>query len=706
MKKTELLSPAGNMETLLAAIHNGADAVYIGGKFFGARAFAPNFDNEDLKKAVYYAHLYNVKLYVTANTVIFEDEIEEFLEYMKFLYEINVDAVIMQDIGMISLVRKLIPNLEIHASTQINAHNDETLKLLKSIGVKRVVLAREMTINEIKNLKADIELEIFIHGALCVSYSGNCLFSSLNGGRSGNRGKCVGSCRLPYTLLQNNKEIKNEYLLSTKELCQVNNIKEILDCNIESLKIEGRMKSPEYVGYVTKIYRKLIDQYYQNQDPKITEEELINLTKLFNRKFTDGYLFEDNIYNTKSPNHLGYPLGQIIKLTNKKIYIKLSDNLYQEDGIRFVNNHKGMILNKLYNEKGLLVNHIKKGNIAVIDNKIDIKTKDDVSKTIDTKLIKEISNYQKKKIPISFIVKAKLGKPLTVTIKDNTNTITKTSVSLEKAINKPTTKEEIIQKLNKLGNTPFTIENIDIDLDQVFIPIKYLNDLRRNLCDELIKQKTKSKNKIEFHYQKKEINAKEKNSINILVRNENQLKTALKYADKIYTEDFELYKKYKNKNVYYKLPRIIQNYKHFENENLLVSELGSVYKYSKNNNVITDYPLNVTNSETVKFLKSLNVKTVTLSVEIKDYDLIKKYAKDTEIIIYGKLDLMILKDFHFKGDNLSLKDRFGNVFPIINGKYTTILHCNNLVKNNIKGNSRIILFNENEKQIKTLINQD
>lgn len=705
MKKTELLSPAGNMETLLAAIHNGADAVYVGGKFFGARAFAPNFNNEDLKKAVYYAHLYNVKLYITANTVIFEDEIEEFLEYMKFLYEINVDAVIMQDIGMISLVRKLIPDLEIHASTQINAHNDESLKLLKSIGVKRVVLAREMTINEIKNLKTDIELEIFIHGALCVSYSGNCLFSSLNGGRSGNRGKCVGSCRLPYTLLQNNKEIKNEYILSTKELCQVNSIKKILDCNIDSLKIEGRMKSPEYVGYVTKIYRKLIDQYYQNQNPKITEEELINLAKLFNRNFTNGYLFEDNIYNTKSSNHLGYPLGQIIKLTNKKIYIKLSDNLYQEDGIRFVNNHQGMIVNKLYNEKGLLVNQIRKGNIAIIDNKVNIKTKDKVNKTIDTNLIKQISNYNEKKIPISFIVKAQLNKPLTITIKDNINEITKTSIYLEKAKNKPTTKEEIIQKLNKLGNTPFKAESIDIALDQVFIPIKYLNELRRNLCDELIKQKTKSNNKIEFKYKKEETHQKEKDNINILVRNENQLKTALKYADKIYTEDFELYKKYKNKNVYYKLPRIIQQFKHFENENLLVSELGSVYKYSKNNNVITDYPLNATNSETVKFLQSLNVKMVTLSVEIKDYDLIKKYTKDTETVTYGKIDLMILKDFHIKDNNLSLKDRLGNIFPIINEKYITILHCNNIIKN-IKGNSRIILFNENEKQIKTLINQD
>ena len=289
--RTELLSPAGNMETLIAACNNGADAVYVGGKAFGARAFAPNFSNSELKEAVKYCHLYGVKLYVTANTVVFENEIEDFLDYMKFLYEIGVDAVIMQDLGMISLVRRLIPNLEIHASTQINCHNDESLYLLHEMEITRAVLAREMSIDEIKGLKCPIEKEIFIHGALCVSYSGQCLFSSLNGGRSGNRGSCTGSCRLPYKLYDDKEKIKTsgKYLLSTKELCSVNNIKSILDLKIDSLKIEGRMKSPEYVGYVTKVYRRLIDEYYLGGNPTITEDEMYNLTTLFNREFTQGY---------------------------------------------------------------------------------------------------------------------------------------------------------------------------------------------------------------------------------------------------------------------------------------------------------------------------------------------------------------------------------------------------------------------------------
>ena len=208
MQKPELLSPAGNMDALKAAIHNGADAIYISGKNFGARKFADNFDNKSLIEAINYAHLYDVKIYVTTNTLIYENEVEDFISYLKFLYLNGVDAVIMQDIGMMSLARKIVPNLEIHASTQGNNCNDDTLKLYNELGVSRVVLARELSLEQINGLKTNIEKEVFIHGALCICYSGCCLFSSLNGGRSGNRGECAGPCRLPYTLIKNNKIVK------------------------------------------------------------------------------------------------------------------------------------------------------------------------------------------------------------------------------------------------------------------------------------------------------------------------------------------------------------------------------------------------------------------------------------------------------------------------------------------------------------------
>ena len=683
MFKTELLAPAGNMETLKAAVQNGADAVYIGGKMYGARAFANNFTLDEIKTALKYCHLYSVKLYVTANTVIFENEIEDFLDYMKFLYESGVDAVIMQDLGMISLVRKLIPDLEIHASTQINVHNDESLFFLKNMGVKRAVLAREMSIDEIKNLKCDIEKEIFIHGALCVSYSGQCLFSSLNGGRSGNRGECTQSCRLPY---ENNKT-KN-YYLSTKELCSVNHIKEILDLKINSLKIEGRMKSPTYVGYVTRIYRRLIDDYYKGLNPKITPIELYNLTTLFNRKFTDGYLFNDNIYNIKSPNHLGSHLGIVIKITKDKIFVKLDEDLYQEDGIRFCSSNKGMIINKLYNEKGLLVNHVCKGDIAILDNKVNLKEKDSVNKTISKNLIKLIENTVPKKIPISFKVFAKAFNELTLTVTDDINTITLKSIKLDKALNKPTTKEEIYSKLNKLGNTPFYLKSCEINLDNAFIPMKILNNLKRDIIDKLILKRTEKENKINFKYEKHLIN--ENNNIpSFLVRNEEQLKMVLGKG-RIYTEDFKLYKKYKNSNVFYKLPRIMYEFPDFKGENLLISELGGIYKYSKDNFVIADYPLNITNSETVNFLHNIGVKTSTISPEVKDFEL-EKYSYPTEKIVYGKPDLMILKNFN--KDIKYLKNNLNNYFPIIHGKYTTILHHKNI---NLKDKGRMLLYDEKE----------
>ena len=686
MKKPELLSPAGNMETLKAAINNGADAVYVGGESFSARAYAKNFDKKELLEAVKYCHLYGKKLYVAVNTIIFENEIKKCLDYLKYLYEINIDAVIMQDIGMINLTRKLMPQLEIHASTQLNCHNEECLKLLKKIGVKRAVLAREMTLDEIKKIKTNIELEIFIHGALCVSYSGRCLFSSLNGGRSGNRGKCVGSCRLPYEIYKNGNKLDYKYPLSTKELFTANNIEEILKTNIKSLKIEGRMKSKEYVAYVTKVYRRLIDDYYNGKKPKITEAEIINLKKLYNRKFTNGYLFNDNIYNTSSSNHLGTTLGKIIKINKNKIYIKLTDNLHMEDGIRFINENKGMIVNKLYDKNGLLKKEIPKNSIAIIDNKLNIKSKGNISKTIDKKLIKEINNTNQIKVPITFSLYAHESKPLKLTISDGKNIIKEENIILSKPINKRTTEEEITEKLNKINNTPFEIKKINIDLKNVFIPLSKLNELKHNLIDKLIQERTKINNKINFKYEKKQINKKQ-NLNNYFIKNEKELLQIKNKADIIYTENYDLYKKYKNLNIYYRLPNIMKNFPKYENERLLINDLGSLNKYYKNNKIITDYTLNIANSESVKFIQNYDVKLVTLSPEIPDYEILK-YTTNTEIIKKGYLELMILNNFYLKGENIYLKDKFGNKYKIITTNETKIISNKEIINNNINTNKR------------------
>lgn len=706
--KTELLSPAGDLETLKYAINNGADAVYIGGKKFGARAFATNFTNEEIKEAIYLCHLYGVKLYVTLNTVVFENEIEYFLENVKFLYESGVDALIVQDLGMIKLIKKYFKDFEIHASTQMHTHNNDCVKVLKRLGVSRVVLAREMNIEEIKKLDKDIEKEAFIHGALCVSYSGCCLFSSLNGGRSGNRGACVGSCRLPYKIIKNGKEVNDDdYPLSTKDLCSVYNIKELLDAGIDSLKIEGRMKSKEYVGLVTRIYRKLIDAYYNNEEIIVSDEDINNLKKMFNRKFTNGYLFEDNIYNSKSPNHLGINIGKVIKVNKHKIYIKLNCDLHQEDAIRFCQSNKGMILNKLYNENGLLVNKVSKDNIAIVDNKINLKTEDDVNITIDNHLNKEITNTKDKKIDISFDVYGRPEEPLTITISDKINKITEKFEVLEKAKKIATTKETIFEKLNKLGNTPFQLDKLNCDIKDVFIPMTILNDARRILSEKLINQRTKINRTCNYDYVKEKVNRENKKEISFLVRNEKQLLAVLNKVDNIYVTDFKLYKKYKNDNIYYKVPRVNYDHLNLENENLLISDIGALNKF-KNNNIICDYTLNVCNCESVKALTSLGVKKVTLSPETPTglINEINKYTPNIEVIVYGKLELMALKSFEYS-DSDYLKDKFGNLFPIINNEYTSIMHFKNIDLTDLKLNTsiRIELFDETEKEIDKILSK-
>ena len=327
MKKPELLAPAGNIESFYAAINAGCDAVYLGGKVFGARAFSNNFTNEQILEVVNYAHLYGVKVYITCNTLIYEDEVESFMEYIEYLHKISVDAVIIQDIGMMDLIRKTFPNLEIHASTQMHIHNLEGAKLLSSLGIKRVVLARETSIEEIKKIKesTNIDLEIFVSGALCMSYSGQCLMSSLIGNRSGNRGSCSQSCRMKYDLYNDETKLSSDsYLLSTKDLNTLEYIGELIDLGIHSIKLEGRMKSEYYVYQAVKLYRSAINSYIENKKVNIDCKEVEKLQTIFNRNFTKGFLFNesnDNFLNSFRPNHMGIKIGDVIDYKNNLVQL-------------------------------------------------------------------------------------------------------------------------------------------------------------------------------------------------------------------------------------------------------------------------------------------------------------------------------------------------------------------------------------------------
>ena len=734
MKKIELLSPVGNINTLYQAIHNGADAVYLAGTSYGARKFADNFTNEELVNAIKYAHLYGVKVYVTVNTLIHENELEDCLSYIELLHVNGVDAIIVQDIGLITMVRQKFPNLEIHASTQAHNYNEEGIKLLKSLGVTRVVLARELSLTEINNIKVDVEKEVFIHGALCVSYSGCCLFSSLNGGRSGNRGECVGSCRLPYKLIKNNEVVRlqDKYLLSTKELNTLNNVKELIESGIDSLKIEGRMKSPFYVGYVTRLYRTLIDKYYNNEELIISEEEIKKLKKLFNREFTNGYLFNDkDIMNIKTPNHLGLEIGKVIDIDKKYIKIKLTDdNLYQNDGIRFKDANQGMIVNRLYDKNKLLKNNIEVNNICYLDNKFIVKPGDILIKTIDNNLIKELENYSLKKINIDIKVECLLGEKLKIVITDGVNIVISYGNVIESSMNREVTNEDINKCINKLGNTPFKLNNIEINKDSnIFISLSNINETRRDAILKLIdlRENTKKEviiNEINNNYKEKLNN---KINLNVLVRNIDQLKCAIdKKVDNIYITDYDLYSKYKElENVYYRVDRL-DNKKELSNERLLVGELGNIYKYKDNNILIGDYYLNVTNSSTIEYLLSLGLNRVTISPELEDIKIKDMMHKNynVELIIYGRLELMLMKYCPLKKclnyckecknskDKFFLENKDNERFPIIrNNCITHIMHSKNI--DNIKEinkyiemgitNYRIELFDEDYDEVSKLI---
>lgn len=657
--KKELLSPAGDMESLLEAIHNGADAVYLAMKSFGARKFAKNFSKEEIIEAIKLCHLYGVRIYVTMNTLVKESEVEDFLEQVKYLHINGVDAIIMQDFGMISLVRKMYPNLEIHASTQANNSSLDTIKMFYEMGVKRVVVSRELTLEEIKQINFPIEIETFIHGALCICYSGNCLMSSMIGTRSGNRGECAGSCRLKYALKDNDKTSPYEYLLSTKELNTSTKFSSLLNSNITSFKIEGRMKSAEYVGFITKFYRNIIDNKNIN-----LKEETEKLKVLFNRKFTEGNLFKtDNLMNTKSPNHIGIEIGKVLEVTNKYIKIKLTKELNQEDGIRFNESNSGMIVNFLYDKNMKLTNSVKANDIAYIDNKVDLKRKDTVYKTIDKKLVENLKKYDLKKIPVKYKVIAKWGSNLSIKISDGENEIIKEGSPVEKSKTSPITKERIEIQLKKLGNTPFITNNINIEMDNdIFISIGEINEIRRYLTNSLIDIRSNyKKDVIEEKVDFKNIEVKKESGMVATCYKETQLLKCLSMGFiRIYVKDINLYEKYKNhKEVYYYVERNTFNISNDLVEKNLVSE----YLIPKKDNLIGNYFLNIYNSYSAYYLLEKGFKNICLSVELDSNEQIEiiKALKDKfkidinpEILVYGRCENMIIK---------------GNILNITNDKY-------------------------------------
>ena len=332
-KKVELLAPAGNAEAFYGAIHAGADAIYLGGNRFGARAYADNFSEEELISCIRYAHLFNRKVYLTVNTLVKENEFSELYSYLCPFYEAGLDGVIIQDIGVFTYIRDMFPGMELHVSTQMTVTGKYSAALLQEMGACRVVPARELSLAEIKDIKTatGMEIECFIHGAMCYCYSGQCLFSSILGGRSGNRGRCAQPCRLPYSVKGQGYTSEECFPLSLKDMCTIERIPELIEAGIDSFKIEGRMKKPEYAAGVTAIYRKYIDKYYKNphQPFRVSREDLDKLSKLYIRsERQDGYYNKHNgrdMVTLKSPAYSGSDEGLLYEI--RKRYLENSPKL-------------------------------------------------------------------------------------------------------------------------------------------------------------------------------------------------------------------------------------------------------------------------------------------------------------------------------------------------------------------------------------------
>ena len=745
----ELLSPVGSWEALVAAVQNGADAVYLGGKHHNARKYASNFDEEQLKKAVDYCHARDVAVYLTLNTLLNDKELKELYKYIAYIYNIGIDAVIVQDIGVAKLIRSIAPKLHLHASTQMTVYNLDGVNMLKELGFSRVVLARELSLEQIEYIcqNTDVEIEVFVHGALCMCYSGQCLMSSMIGGRSGNRGCCAQPCRLPYDLVNlstGNKVyqyLRDKYLLSPKDLSLINYLKPLEKAGVKSLKIEGRMKRPEYVAVVTRIYRDCLDS-----GQKINQEDMNALLQIFNRGgFTQGYLTQTSgpdMMSLERPNNWGINIGEVISYNkgNFRAEIKLTGQLNVGDGIEIWTKDGqsyGSMVSCIWG-KHQRIKTASSDDIVQIEIKGRISSGDKVYKTSDSQLNREAkqtfdSNANIKKVPIYGHYTIKLGKPIYVSFWDDcSNFVEYTGVKIaEKALNKPLDGEKVKEQLMKAGDSPFTVETIEINMEEeVSLPVSEINAARRNALSQL-EQKRILKYRPSFLLKEEELHSAYQNVL--LQFNKDKAKKELKLSvqvreysqavelihcdfDRIYLpagmladkkdrqEIYCLTKQYISKgiDVVYTLPRVILRNEvklyqdligcldEFGIHMVAVGNIGLINMVKKNAEykLIGDYSLNIFNSVASVFYKELGFESITLSPEL-NFKQIKNLYKISdmgyEIIGYGRLPLMITENCAVKNASAAagekpicnctdvqyaLKDRKGAKFPIVKDKLT------------------------------------
>ena len=728
MRIPELLAPVGSMDHLKVAINAGASAVYLSGKNYGARKYAENFTIDEIEEALDIAHLHNVKVYVTVNTLIKERELESVMNYVSKLYALGVDAVLVQDLGLVELINKHLPDLRIHASTQMTCENQLKLDYLESKGIRRVVLPREMRKEEIENLKTNMELEVFVHGALCYSYSGQCLMSSFKGGRSGNRGTCAQPCRQKYKI-QGIK--KQDYYLSPCDLNLFNHLKEISNMNIRSIKIEGRMRSKEYLAIVVSNYRKALNKL---KSGKTSTSEEINL--VFNRGFSEGQFLSRSQRSIRA-GHIGLKVGRAISSGKNQIAIRLDDSITtipeKGDGLLIVKNDNDYGFEISQDPLITTLNHYMKGkNKPVKDltrkNKVLIVKKvwqnrnadfnlneSDVYLTKRNKLTKKVreienkgSSYVKSKLILTFSLKNKfpiLKARLTLANRKEIFTEVIGDTPFEKPLKKSVSADTIKNQLSKLDRFPFEITQININYDgTLFTPISKINELRRNLFEKLeneVANSYKHKNKPIRLDKTENILKGEEVNFSFYTNNLNHLRN-ITGVKRVYLEippqDDSLVLEYENYNLNYMINFIrkaveISYGKEYEliwkwpdiTHDKLIKALNkvrgilnkmncSIPVMSANfNGEYGPYSMNITNSESIACLEDYRILTISPELRKSDYEDIIKYTKNpekVEILVQGSVELMksrykILYGNEVKSDYENyLIDNENNKYPI------------------------------------------
>lgn len=692
MKELELLAPAGSLKTLKAVIHAGADAVYLGGSMFGARAYANNFNEEELLEAIRFGHIHGRKIILAVNTLLKEYELGQLYDYLRPYYEAGVDAVIVQDMGVMEFIKTHFPNLPIHTSTQMTITNVEGARLLKEQGVERVVTAREMSLEEIQRIhdEVGVELESFIHGALCYCYSGQCLFSSIIGGRSGNRGRCAQPCRLSYEVLQGEKSLTGHHatpILSLKDMCTLPFLYELADHGVYSFKIEGRMKTPEYAAGVVSIYRKYMDSYLDGSRIPVEKKDIRALLELGNRGgFTNGYYYHHNDSDMLSGESASHNKSEGV----------LQDNIRRE----------------------------------YVDTELKEKIK---GKLILNKECPAKIEVQYGKIKVSY-----QGDMVLV------------------AQNRPLTKEVVTEKITKTGNTPFVFENLEVTMDDdIFMPVNQLNQLRRGALEALeeallkpyertlpelvetssaetdrqttgnaIKEKQISGQSLSQTSRQQP--AGSSTEVRVLIEDAEQLPAVLKadfvdtvYLDcMLYTRENLIHKLSEDidrvhasgKKVFYVFPfifrqqtslfyeKIMPELKKLPLDGIMVrslDEIAFIKEWGNENwQMVSDSNLYTYSNEAAEYFYHLGMMQDTIPVELNRKEILRRENSRSEMIIYGRLPLMVTAQCIHKNtlgcmhqpDVLTLKDRYSVHFPVKN----FCPECYNVIYNSLP----VCLFKE------------